>query len=285
MTELSLAYEHCEAITRREARNFFYGIRLLPEPKRAAMSALYAFARRVDDIGDAVGAAGDKQAALARIREEISEVAGGAPPRDDLVLVALADAIARFPIPVGALDEIVTGCEMDCRRERYATFEELTSYCRCVAGSVGRLSLGVFGSADAAAAPGLADALGIALQLTNILRDVVEDRDELGRVYLPAEDLTRFGCERDVTGPSESLAGLLRFEAGRARRYYEEGLNLLELLDRRSRACVAAMAGIYHRLLHRIEENPLVVLDHRLSLPAWEKAWVTARSLAGALSA
>jgi phytoene synthase len=285
VTELSLAYDRCEAITRQKARNFFWGIRLLPEPKRAAMSALYAFARRVDDIGDAAGTAGDKQAALARIREEISAVAGGVPPRSDLVLVALADAVARYPIPVSALDEIVTGCEMDCRRERYATFEELTTYCRCVAGSVGRLSLGVFGSADAAAAPGLADTLGIALQLTNILRDVVEDRDKLGRVYLPAEDLTRFGCERDVTGPSESLAGLLRFEAGRARRYYEEGLELLELLDRRSRACVAAMAGIYHRLLNRIEENPLVVLDCRVSLPAWEKAWVAARSLAGALPA
>ncbi|MGP8163510.1 MAG: presqualene diphosphate synthase HpnD [Acidimicrobiales bacterium] len=279
MSDIALAYRRCEAITRREARNFFYGIRLLPEPKRAAMSALYAFARRVDDIGDGAGTTGEKQEALARVRDEIVQVASGHPPCDDAVLVALADAVAHFPIPVDALGEIVTGCEMDCRRERYATFEELTAYCRCVAGSVGRLSLGVFGSADAATAPELADRLGIALQLTNILRDIVEDRDEMGRVYLPVEDLARFGCERDATGPPDALVGLLRFEAGRARLHYEKGLGLLDLLDRRSRACVAAMAGIYHRLLDRIEKDPLAALDHRVSLPAWEKAWVTVRSL------
>ena len=201
MSDIALAYRRCEAITRREARNFFYGIRLLPEPKRAAMSALYAFARRVDDIGDGAGTTGEKQEALARVRDEIVQVASGHPPCDDAVLVALADAVAHFPIPVDALGEIVTGCEMDCRRERYATFEELTAYCRCVAGSVGRLSLGVFGSADAATAPELADRLGIALQLTNILRDIVEDRDEMGRVYLPVGGPRRFRL-RATTRPA-----------------------------------------------------------------------------------
>ncbi len=281
MTELSLAYGRCEAITRREARNFSYGIRLLPAPKRAAMSALYAFARRVDDIGDGAGALGDKQEALARVRDEIAKVASGDPPRGDPVLVALADAVARYPIPVEALGEIVTGCEMDCRLESYGTFEELISYCRCVAGSVGRLSLGVFGTADATTASPRADTLGIALQLTNILRDVVEDRERMGRVYLPAEDLVRFGCRPDATGPADALVELLRFEAGRARLYYQEGLRLLELLDRRSRACVSAMAGIYHRLLERIEADPLAALHHRVSLPAREKAWIALHSFAG----
>ncbi|HXZ83625.1 MAG TPA: presqualene diphosphate synthase HpnD [Acidimicrobiales bacterium] len=282
VTDISLAYTRCEAITRREARNFFYGIRLLPGPKRAAMSALYAFARRVDDIGDGAGTTCDKQEALARTRAEIAEMASGNPPREDPVLVALADAMSRYPIPVGALGEIVAGCEMDCRQGSYATFEELIAYCRCVAGSVGRLSLGVFGSADTVVASELADELGIALQLTNILRDVVEDREQRGRIYLPGEDLARFGCRDDATGPADALVALLRFEASRARRLYQGGLELLELLDRRSRACVAAMAGIYHRILGRIESDPLASLDHRVSLPVWEKALVAARGLTGA---
>ena len=128
-------------------------------------------------------------------------MAAGDPPADDPVLVALADAVARFPIPVGALGEIVTGCEMDCRQGRYQTFAELSTYCRCVAGSVGRLSLGVFGSADPERAPELADKLGIALQLTNILRDVAEDRERMGRVDLPAEDLAAVRLRRGRDGP------------------------------------------------------------------------------------
>ena len=282
MTDLALAYGRCEEITRREARNFFYGIRLLRAPKRAAMSALYAFARRVDDVGDGDGSTGEKLEALARIRDEIARVADGNPPADDPVLVALADAVARFPIPVGALGEIVTGCEMDCRQGRYQTFAELSTYCRCVAGSVGRLSLGVFGSGDPERASELADKLGIALQLTNILRDVAEDRERMGRVYLPAEDLARFGCDEDATGPAGALVELVRFEASRARQHYDEGLGLLDLLERRSRACTASMAGIYYRLLDRIDGDPLAALDHRVSLPAWEKVWVAARSLTGA---
>jgi phytoene synthase len=285
VTDLATAYDRCEAITRREARNFFYGIRLLPAPKRAAMSAIYAFARRVDDIGDGSGSADDKRGALSAVRDEIARVARGDPPSGDPVLVALTDVVARYPIPVDALGEIVTGCEMDCSQERYASFDELTAYCRCVAGSVGRLSLGVFGSADPAGAPRLADQLGIALQLTNILRDVVEDRDRMGRVYLPAEDLARFGCRDDATGPDGAVVALVRFEADRAHRFYEDGLTLLELLDRRSRACVAAMAGIYRRVLDRIERDPLGALDHRVSLSRWEKARVAARSLRGAKAA
>ncbi len=279
--DLPAAYLRCEEITRLEAKNFAYGIRLLPGPKRQAMSALYAFARRVDDVGDGPGAAADKLAALTGIRSQVARLGSGA-VGDDPVLLALEDACERFPIPRSALLELVTGCEMDCRQQRYETFDELTVYCRCVAGSIGRLSLGVFGSADPVRSPALADALGIALQVTNILRDIVEDRDVMGRVYLPAEDLARFGCAEDASGPLPALCDLVRYEAGRARERYAEGLPLLDLLDHRSRACVAAMAGIYRRLLDRIESDPLAVLDHRVALPAWEKAWVAARSLAGA---
>jgi phytoene synthase len=277
---LADAYQRCEAITGAEAKNFAYGIRLLPPPKRQAMSALYAFARRVDDVGDGSGSITEKLAALGEIRAQIETL--DAPPGDDPVLVALSDAATRYPLPIGALDELITGCEMDCRFERYVTFDDLVVYCRCVAGSIGRLSLAVFGSTDPERAPGLADTLGIGLQVTNILRDIVEDRDVMGRVYLPEEDLARFGCVPDASGPLPALVDLVRFEAGRAQTRYGEGLALLDLLDHRSRACVAAMSGIYSRLLRRIERDPLAVLDRRVSVPAWEKAWVAARSLAGA---
>ena len=278
--DLDAAYARCEEITRAQAKNFAYGIRLLPTPKRQAMSALYAFARHVDDIGDGAASSDEKLVELAAVREQVARAAKGRLAGDDLMWTALADAMVRYPMAPEALVEIVAGCEMDCRISRYATFEDLVVYCRCVAGSVGRLSLSVFGSDDPGA-PQLADTLGVALQVTNILRDIVEDRDVMGRVYLPAEDLERFGCEPDASGPPAAMADLVRYEAGRARARYEEGLGLLDLLDRRSRACVAAMSGIYSRLLDRIEHEPLGVMSRRMSLPTWEKAWVAARSLAG----
>lgn len=279
--DLEAAYARCEEITRAEARNFAYGIRLLTPPKRQAMSALYAFARRVDDIGDGKGSPDEKLIALSGVRGQINAVKEKDVPASDAVLVALVDASSRYPIPLDALFELVSGCEMDCREQHYETFDELVTYCRCVAGSIGRLSLGVFGSSRPDIAPELADVLGIGLQLTNILRDIVEDREVMGRIYLPAEDLERFGCAKDASGPIDALVEVVHFEAARARGRYDEGLELLPLLDRRSRACVAAMAGIYRRLLERIERDPLAVLDHRVSLPSWEKAWVAARSLAG----
>ena len=283
--DLDTAYDRCEEITRREAKNFAYGIRLLPVEKRQAMSALYAYARRIDDIGDGESPEAEKLAALAAVRTELSTVAGGRPDADDPVLVALAHAAGTYPIPLAAFGELVDGCEMDCTKRTYDTFGDLALYCRCVAGSIGRLSLGVFGVTDpgrAEEAERLADTLGLALQLTNILRDVVEDRTTMGRVYLPREDLARFGCAPDGSGPEAEMAALVRFEAERARAFYGDGLRLLGLLDHRSRACVAAMAGIYRRLLVRIEAEPAAVLRTRVSLPTWEKAWVAARSLAGA---
>jgi 15-cis-phytoene synthase len=281
MSDVVSAYRRCEEITRNEARNFSYGIRLLPTQKRWAMSALYAFARRVDDIGDGAAPVEEKLASLALIRRDIVAMADGRPPAGDPVLVALSDALANYPIPISALGELVTGCEMDCRETRYATFEELAVYCRCVAGSIGRLSVAIFGAREPERADELANELGLALQVTNILRDIVEDREVMGRVYLPADDLSRFGCDPDATGPLEALVELVRFEAERARRHYRAGLVLLQLLDWRSRSCVSAMAGIYSRLLDRIEQDPLAVLNRRVSLPKWEKAWVAAASLAG----
>ena len=277
------AYRRCEEITRAEARNFSYGIRLLPKSKRQAMSALYAMARRIDDVGDGPLPQDEKLARLAELRADIDALAaGGLRDPDDPVMVGLRHAIDRYPIPTSALNEIVAGCQQDAVGRHYATIAETEEYCRLVAGSVGRLSLGVFGArADPEEAAELADVLGVALQLTNILRDIVEDRG-MGRVYLPSADIERFGCAPDLTGPPDAVGKLVAFEAERAERHFAKGLRLLDMLDHRSRACTGAMAGIYHRLLGRISNSPTAVLEGRLSLPTKEKAWVALRSLAGA---
>jgi phytoene synthase len=282
------AYEHCEQVTKTQARNFSYGIRLLPAPKRRALSAVYAFARRVDDIGDGTLPAAEKLTALAQARAEISGVEshGADAAAGDPVLLALADAAARYPVPLGAFGELIEGCEADVRGTTYATFDELEHYCRCVAGSIGRLSLGVFGSRDPAVAEPLADALGIGLQVTNILRDIREDLLN-GRVYLPTQDAERFGAQpltvdrADVLAEDPGLIALMRFEAERAFGWYARGLRLLPLLDRRSAASAGAMAGIYLRLLEQIVAAPQAALRERQSLPGKAKAMVAVRALAG----
>lgn len=282
--ELEQAYRECERITASQARNFSYGIRLLKPDRRAALSAVYAVARRIDDVGDGDLPPATKLSLLDQIRAALHRLPDVG---DDPVLTALADAARRLPIPLAALDDLVDGCVADVQGTRYGSFDELVGYCRRVAGSIGRLSLGVFEvrpGTSAREASQLADTLGIALQLTNILRDIVEDRGN-GRVYLPREDLERFGCtlEPGVDGrlsdAPDRLAELVRWQARRAERYYYTGLQLLPLLDRRSAACVAAMSGIYHRLLHRMAADPMAVTRHRVALPTWEKAYVAARAM------
>ncbi|WP_310738124.1 phytoene/squalene synthase family protein [Microbispora sp. H10949] len=331
---VSRAYGHCERVVRTRARNFAYGIRLLPPPKRRALSAVYALARRIDDLGDEAGPVAGRLERLEREREllrALKTVPGSSGPDSmrpgssgpgssgpgpeavhpvtaDPVLVALGDAAARFPLPLEAFEELIDGCAADVAGARYRCHDDLVGYCRQVAGSIGRLSLGVFGLAGGAygddgtgggpgdgelvlrRAAGRADALGVALQLTNILRDLREDRCA-ERVYLPADDLRRFGCtlgldaRGDFTDPPERLAGLIRFEAARALGWYAEGMRLIPLLDRRSAACTAAMAGIYRRLLGRIATDPARVLAGRLSLAPWVKAMVAARAVTGAAQA
>jgi phytoene synthase len=288
--DVRTAYRQCEQVMRTQAKNFSYGIGLLPGDKRRALSAVYAFARRIDDIGDGTMAAADKLTALDQARADITSLDGasGVSPRavGDPVLIALRDAAERFPIPLAAFGELIDGCVADVRGVSYATFDDLKYYCTCVAGSIGRLSLGVFGSSDPEQAMGLADALGIALQLTNITRDIKEDLGN-GRVYLPAEDLERFGCTLRPSGPDGQpvmrgdLGALIRFEAKRAKGWYSTGLRLIPLLDRRSAACTGAMAGIYARLLDHIYAAPQDSLDHRMSLPTSQKALVAASALAG----
>jgi phytoene synthase len=295
---VSAAYRECERITREQARNFAWGIRLLPETKRQALSAVYALARRIDDIGDGELPDHEKLRLLGLQRIQVAALLGpgdaGAPnnagtvAQDDLVLVALQDAARRLPIPLAAFGELIDGCEMDVTGRTYDSLDDLVQYCRCVAGSIGRLSLGVFNpslrGADASRAAELADALGVALQLTNILRDIREDFIN-GRVYLPKHDLALFGYELALLPDGSldprdgALAELIRFEAARAWGWYDRGLPLLELLDRRSAACTAAMAGIYQELLARIAADPRQVMAGRLSLPTRDKLRVAARAL------
>jgi phytoene synthase len=309
--EVDDAYDYCETVTRTAAANFYYGIRLLARDQRRAMCAVYAFARRVDDIGDGPLAREQKlrrldaQASALQALERTRTVAGG-----DQVMVALADVYERFPLPPGALGELIEGVRMDVRSVRYESFGDLVLYCRRVAGAIGRVCLAIFDMSGGArgereAAEALADDLGVALQLTNILRDLREDAEN-GRVYLPREDLRRFHLideQSSLAGapavlaavtrngsasapgaqpPSQRLYELMRFEAERAQEWFERGLRLAPLLDRRSAACVLAMAGIYRRLLVRIEAHPELAAGARMSLPAREKAVVAARSVLGA---
>jgi 15-cis-phytoene synthase len=306
------AYRRCEAITRSEAANFYYGIRLLSGDRRRAMSAAYAFARRIDDIGDGTLARERKLELLDEAAAQLAELersgSGDVAPSDP-VIVALADAHARFSLPAGALGELIDGVRMDVDGVTYESFDQLVLYCRRVAGAIGRVCLAIFatrkpigdgtgvdGRLDRERIEALADDLGVALQVTNILRDIREDALN-GRVYLPGEDLRRFGVgagtEMAQSAQSlaaaaaradEALAALVRFEAARAQQWFNRGMQLVPLLDRRSAACVAAMAGIYHRLLGRIEADPTRALPQRMSLSGGEKALVAVRSLAGRTS-
>ena len=283
--DLTEAYRECERITWSQARNFAYGIRLLPPAKRRGLAAIYAFARRIDDIGDGTMPAEQKVADLGQARRAVLDLGAPGLPGDP-VLIALAGVQRDFPVPMEAFSELIDGCVADVRGTSYETFDDLLWYCRCVAGSIGRLSLGIFGTRpNARHAAELADSLGVALQITNILRDIREDYAS-GRVYLPAEDLAKFEVDpAALAAPDPSamvgLARLIEFEAERARDWYAAGLRLLPMLDRRSAACTGAMAGIYRRLLERIVAQPEAVLQGRMSLSGREKAIVAIQALAG----
>lgn len=277
------AYDECVRLTRKHARNFFYGIRLLPPPKRRALSAVYAVARRIDDIGDGVLPAEQKLEALENTRKDLHNLDR---ITTDPALVALRDSAQCFGLPLEAFDELIDGCRADVLGARYATFADLHHYCRCVAGSIGRLSLAVFGTTSWSRTQRIADDLGVALQLTNIVRDVLEDR-MAGRIYLPSEDLRRFGCSLDLDeaeflrDDTEALLALLEYQMVRAQEWYRRGLALLPTLDHRSRACCAAMTGIYYRLLQAMVLRPERVLHGRTTLSAGSKLVLAARACAG----
>ena len=282
MSTLGQAYRITDGITRTQAKNFYYGIRLLRPEKRSALCAVYALARRIDDIGDGDMPVDQKLAELALVRKSLDSLDNSSDP----LLLALADSAHRYPVPISAFGELIDGVHMDVDGVAYQDFPELVVYCRRVAGSIGRLCLSIFGPVDVRTSR-YADQLGIALQQTNILRDVREDLLN-GRIYLPRDELDRFGVRLTVddTGelddPQARLAALLRFCAARAEDWYSLGLRLIPHLDRRSAACCVAMSGIYHQLLARNKASPAIVYDRRLSLSGAQKARVAAGALARA---
>ncbi len=274
--DIDAAYDVCEQITRAQTRHLYSAVEPLPAYRRRALCAIYAFARRVDDTAEGNLHHAEKLWLLADARAGIPR--DGTPRPIDPVLVALRDVNRRFRVPLTSLDDLIDGAESDVHGATYETFEDLLQYCRQVAGSVGRLSVAVLGSRDPAAAAQLADDLGVAMQLTNILRDLARDFQR-GRVYLPREDFELFGCPANPSAAPELWGRLIRHQARRNREWYDRGLALLPLLDARGAAFVEAVAGMHMRILERIERSPTDVLSGRISLPAREKAQIAATAL------
>ncbi|HLJ15357.1 MAG TPA: phytoene/squalene synthase family protein [Bryobacteraceae bacterium] len=275
---LAESYAYCARIARRRARNFYYSFLLLPAPQRRAMCAIYAFMRYCDDLSDDEALAG-RAAAIARWREDLDAALAGQVGSHP-IWPAFRDAVERYRIPHRYFHEMIEGVSSDLEPRSIAAFDELYDYCYHVASVVGLTVIHIFGF-DSPLAPDLAEKCGIAFQLTNILRDIRED-SELGRVYVPREDLDRFGVSAEefrCGGRSENFVRLMRFEAERANRYYRESELLLQLIHEESRPSLWALIEIYSRLLKRIEKSNFDVLSRRISLPPWEKAWIVVRAL------
>jgi phytoene synthase len=298
--EVAQSYELCHNVARAANSNFYYAFYLLPKPKRNALAALYAFNRLVDDVADEGADLGVKQRGLARWRAELdAAVTGvdqafegnaasaveGAPTGSRGILPALADTLERYEIPTRYLHDLISGAEMDLTVHSYATFERLKEYCYRVAGTVGLTCTHVFGFRDSRAVD-LAEKLGLAFQLTNIIRDVQEDY-RFGRVYLPEEDLTRYGVTPGDFGRSEATLGireLLRFEADRAWQNYEAGAALLNLIDADSRGALWLLVHTYSALLARIEAVDFAVFGERVRLSKAEKMLFIAKARFGRLT-
>ena len=276
MTRRRSPTRFCERVARTQAKNFYYSFLLLSRPQRQAMCAIYAFMRYCDDLSDAESVTRPRRGDRALAGGSRSR-AGGHPPEHP-VWPAFADAVARYRIPHQYFFDMIHGVSSDLEPRRIQTFEELYDYCYHVASVVGLTIIHIFGFDDPRALE-LAEKCGVAFQLTNILRDVREDAEK-GRVYLPEEDLERFGVDpEELRGAalSPALRSLLAFEAERARAYYQEAQPLTELVDSRSRASLKALIGIYSRLLERISNSGYEVLGERVRVPAWEKIWILAR--------
>ena len=268
--DIDAAYDVCQQITHVHARDRYSAIEPLPAYRRRALCAIYAFARRVDDTARGNLHHAEKLRLLADARADIPRDTTSRPT--DPVLVALRDVVRRFPISLASLDDLIDGAESDVHGATYDTFEDLVRHCRQIAGSIGRVSVAVLGSRDPAAAARHADDLAVAMQLTRILRDRVEDF-ERGRVYLPREDFERFVCPADPLSAAPGLLDrLIRYQARRNRGWYDRGLALLPLLDARGSACVEAVASIHMRILERIDRSPSDVRRGRISLPAPQAA-------------
>jgi phytoene synthase len=269
-------------LTQKSGTSFYYAFRILPETKRRAIYALYAFCRTVDDCVDEP--AGEREPGLERWLAEVHRAYAGRPETE--LGRELAEAVARFPIPRSAFEDVVAGCRMDLEPARYATFAELRVYCERVASAVGLASIEIFGYEDARTRE-YAVELGLALQLTNILRDVAQDAGR-DRLYLPLEDLARFGVgeaelvahARDPRHPRPArLSELLAFEADRARSHYAAAARLLPAPDRRSMAAAEIMGAIYRAVLESWAGRGFPVAGPRVRLGTLRKLWIAGRTL------
>ena len=293
--EIEASYSHCHRIARTAQSSFYPAFFLLPKPKRDGIVALYAFMRLIDDVSDHGADAAAKQRGLARWRAALDTAVTGqrqvfdgnaamALQLDDMrgqreVLPALVDTMQRFRMPARYVHDLISGAEMDLTIQEYPTFERLKEYCYRVAGTVGLTCTHIFGFRDPRALD-LAEKLGLAFQLTNILRDVREDF-QLGRVYLPEEDLARYGVAEQDLGRNEATLGvreLLRFEADRAWKLYEEGASLLGLIEEDSRGTLWLLVHTYSSLLARIEAVDFAVFGERVRLSKPEKMMLMAKA-------
>jgi 15-cis-phytoene synthase len=263
------SYAWCTRIARSQAKNFYYSFLLLTPERRRAMCAIYAFMRYCDDLSDDEGIA-DRAGAIAKWEHDLREALNGRLP-DHPLWPAFTDSVARFRIPHEYFFEMIEGVGSDLEPRRVETFEELYGYCYHVASVVGLTIIHIFGF-EGGESLKLAEKCGIAFQLTNILRDVREDASK-GRIYLPAQDLRKFGVS-PAFEPRGKFLELMAFEARRARDYYRESAPLVERIDRSSRASLRALIGIYSRLLDRIVASNYDVLERRIRVPNWEKIQV-----------
>ena len=271
------AYAEVERLTRERAKNFAFGIMVLPKPKRRAIAAIYAYARLTDDIADGDDPPAEKRRQLEELRAALHAPAAPAAllAPGSAMWIALGDARTRYAIPTEALAALCAGGLQDLEQQRYADIGELVGYCRKVAGAVGVACIPVYGADE----PALAETLGIALQLINIMRDVPEDWS-LGRVYLPQDELAAFGVTEDDLAAGQAtpaFRALMAYQGERARAYLAEGLELLPHLDRRSRACVSTFAGLYAAVLERIEAAGYDVFSARPRVPTPQKLRIVAR--------
>jgi phytoene synthase len=275
MISLEESRAYCRDIAKSRAKNFYYSFILLPAAKKDAMCAMYAFMRYCDDLSDEPGAT---RTAMDRWRDALTEALAGRPDASPL-WPAFLDAVGRYRIPHQYFHDMIDGVASDLEPRALRTFDELYEYCYRVASVVGLTTIHIFGF-DSPDALALAEKCGIAFQLTNILRDVREDA-ELGRAYLPAEDLKQFGVSMAALTRSEAFERLMMFEISRAQAYYEESQPLIGMIHQDSRKALRTLIAIYRSLLDRIAESPSDVLTRRISLPATEKVWIALRSAMG----
>lgn len=279
---LRLSYRFCGEVARREARNFYYSFLLMPPARRRSMCALYAFLRHSDDIADDDGTSTEKRAALDAWRFDLDRALDAHETPAWPGWPALADTVARRGIPRRHLVEVLDGVAMDIDPHPFATFADLYKYCYLVASAVGLSCLYIWGyRSENGRAEALAEACGVALQLTNILRDVREDAQK-GRVYLPQEDLARFGVEPHelAAAMNDRVRELLAFEADRAQGYYAQVRPLARLVAPAGRPVLRTIVGIYRAILDEIARRDYDVLAGRVALPPWRKTAIALRSLA-----